>query len=62
MASSIFEGMNLPPSDVQQLQCRLAIGRVVQLMSTHTIFDLELAAQQCGRAMLEAEEPLFAHT
>ena len=36
------------------------IHRDVQMMSTHTIFDLELASQQCGRAMLEAKAPLFA--
>lgn len=36
------------------------IHRDVQMMSTHTIFDLELAAQQCGKAMLEAKGPLFA--
>ena len=35
------------------------IHRDVQMMSTHTIFDLELATQQCGQAMLEAEGPLF---
>ena len=35
------------------------IHRDVQMMSTHTIFDLELASQQCGEAMLEAEGPLF---
>jgi alkylation response protein AidB-like acyl-CoA dehydrogenase len=36
------------------------IHRDVQMMSTHTIFDLELASQQCGQAMLEAHGPLFA--
>jgi alkylation response protein AidB-like acyl-CoA dehydrogenase len=35
------------------------IHRDVQMISTHTIFDLELAAPQCGHAMLEAEGPLF---
>jgi len=35
------------------------IHRDVQMMSTHTIFDLELATQQCGKAMLDAEGPLF---
>jgi alkylation response protein AidB-like acyl-CoA dehydrogenase len=36
------------------------IHRDVQMMSTHTIFDMELASQQCGRALLEAKDPLFA--
>jgi 3-hydroxy-9,10-secoandrosta-1,3,5(10)-triene-9,17-dione monooxygenase len=35
------------------------IHRDVQMISTHTIFDLELAAPQCGLAMLEASGPLF---
>jgi hypothetical protein len=36
------------------------IARDVQMMSTHTIFDLELASQQAGQAMLESQGPLFA--
>jgi alkylation response protein AidB-like acyl-CoA dehydrogenase len=36
------------------------IHRDVQMMSAHTIFDLELAGQQCGRALLEANAPLFS--
>ncbi|MEZ5553235.1 MAG: acyl-CoA dehydrogenase family protein [Pseudomonadales bacterium] len=83
---------DISPSEVEQIQCRLAIGRVVheclgavrdimdaagssvhfdgqelgrihrdvQMMSTHTIFDLELASQQCGKAMLEVEGDLFS--
>lgn len=36
------------------------IHRDVQMMSAHTIFDLELVGKQCGHAMLESEAPLFA--
>jgi 3-hydroxy-9,10-secoandrosta-1,3,5(10)-triene-9,17-dione monooxygenase len=36
------------------------IHRDVQMMSAHTIFDLELVGKQCGHAMLEAKAPLFA--
>lgn len=35
------------------------ILRDVQMMSTHTIFDLEMASQQCGKAMIEAGGPMF---
>ena len=34
------------------------ILRDVQMISAHTIFDVDLAAEQCGRALLEADEPL----
>jgi alkylation response protein AidB-like acyl-CoA dehydrogenase len=30
--------------------------RDVQMISAHTIFDVDLAAEQCGRALLEADE------
>jgi alkylation response protein AidB-like acyl-CoA dehydrogenase len=32
------------------------ILRDVQMISAHTIFDVDLAAEQCGRALLEADE------
>ena len=35
------------------------ISRDVQMMSAHTVFDLDLVAEQCGRALLEADAPLF---
>jgi 3-hydroxy-9,10-secoandrosta-1,3,5(10)-triene-9,17-dione monooxygenase len=35
------------------------ISRDVQMMSAHTVFDLDLVAEQCGRALLESEAPLF---
>ena len=48
-------------SSVQFLEHELGrIQRDVQMLSTHTIFDLELATQQCGQAMLEAEGSPFA--
>jgi alkylation response protein AidB-like acyl-CoA dehydrogenase len=34
------------------------ILRDVQMISAHTIFDVDLAAEQCGRALLEADAPL----
>lgn len=34
------------------------ILRDVQMISAHTIFDVDLAAEQCGRALLEADTPL----
>ena len=34
------------------------ILRDVQMISAHTIFDVDLAAEQCGRALLEADDPL----
>lgn len=34
------------------------IHRDVQMMSAHTVFDLDLVAEQCGRALLEADVPL----
>jgi hypothetical protein len=34
------------------------ILRDVQMISAHTIFDVDLAAEQCGRALLEADELL----
>ncbi|MGE0621888.1 MAG: acyl-CoA dehydrogenase family protein [Pseudomonadales bacterium] len=35
------------------------INRDVQMMSAHTVFDVDLAAEQCGRARLEFDAPLF---
>jgi 3-hydroxy-9,10-secoandrosta-1,3,5(10)-triene-9,17-dione monooxygenase len=35
------------------------INRDVQMMSAHTVFDVDLVAEQCGRARLEVEGPLF---
>jgi 3-hydroxy-9,10-secoandrosta-1,3,5(10)-triene-9,17-dione monooxygenase len=35
------------------------ISRDVQMMGAHTVFDLDLVAEQCGRALLDANEPLF---
>jgi alkylation response protein AidB-like acyl-CoA dehydrogenase len=37
------------------------IGRDVQMMGAHTVFDLDLVGEQCGRALLEAgaDAPLF---
>jgi alkylation response protein AidB-like acyl-CoA dehydrogenase len=35
------------------------ISRDVQMMGAHTVFDLDLVAEQCGRALLEANTPLF---
>lgn len=40
----------------QELQ---RIHRDVQMMSAHTVFDVDLVAEQCGRARLESEAPLF---
>jgi 3-hydroxy-9,10-secoandrosta-1,3,5(10)-triene-9,17-dione monooxygenase len=34
------------------------ISRDVQMMGAHTVFDLDLVAEQCGRALLEADAPL----
>jgi 3-hydroxy-9,10-secoandrosta-1,3,5(10)-triene-9,17-dione monooxygenase len=34
------------------------ISRDVQMMGAHTVFDLDLVAEQCGRALLEADVPL----
>jgi len=36
------------------------INRDVQMMSAHTVFDVDLSAEQCGRARLESEAPLFS--
>jgi alkylation response protein AidB-like acyl-CoA dehydrogenase len=36
------------------------IHRDVQMMSAHTVFDLDLVAEQCGRALLDADAPLFS--
>jgi 3-hydroxy-9,10-secoandrosta-1,3,5(10)-triene-9,17-dione monooxygenase len=36
------------------------IHRDVQMMSAHTVFDLDLVAEQCGRALLDGEGPLFS--
>jgi len=35
------------------------IARDVQMMSAHTVFDLDLAAENFGRALLKSDEPLF---
>ena len=35
------------------------IARDVQMMSAHTVFDLDLVGEQCGRALVEANEQLF---
>jgi alkylation response protein AidB-like acyl-CoA dehydrogenase len=35
------------------------IHRDVQMMSAHTVFDLDLVGEQCGRALLDANVPLF---
>jgi 3-hydroxy-9,10-secoandrosta-1,3,5(10)-triene-9,17-dione monooxygenase len=35
------------------------ISRDVQMMGAHTVFDLDLVAELCGRALLEANAPLF---
>jgi alkylation response protein AidB-like acyl-CoA dehydrogenase len=34
------------------------ILRDVQMIGAHTVFDVDLAAEQCGRALLEADDPL----
>lgn len=36
------------------------INRDVQMMSAHTVFDVDLSAEQCGRARLEFDGPLFS--
>ncbi len=38
------------------------ISRDVQMMGAHTVFDLDLVAEQCGRALVEAKKPLFPPT
>ncbi len=35
------------------------INRDVQMMCAHTVFDVDLAAEQCGRARLDSDVPLF---
>jgi 3-hydroxy-9,10-secoandrosta-1,3,5(10)-triene-9,17-dione monooxygenase len=35
------------------------INRDVQMMGAHTAFDVDLVAEQCGRARLGSDEPLF---
>jgi alkylation response protein AidB-like acyl-CoA dehydrogenase len=35
------------------------IHRDAQMMGAHTVFDLDLVAEQCGRALLDANTPLF---
>jgi hypothetical protein len=35
------------------------IHRDVAMMGAHTVFDLDLAAEQCGRALVDANAPLF---
>ena len=35
------------------------INRDAQMMSAHTVFDCDLAAEQAGRARLESDAPLF---
>jgi hypothetical protein len=41
----------------QELSC---IHRDVQMMGAHTVFDFDLLAEQCGRALVEANAALFA--
>jgi hypothetical protein len=36
------------------------ISRDVQMMGAHTVFDVDLAGEQCGRARLESDAPLFS--
>jgi alkylation response protein AidB-like acyl-CoA dehydrogenase len=38
------------------------ISRDVQMMSAHTVFDLDLVAEQCGRALLESDAALFGNS
>ena len=38
------------------------INRDAQMMSAHTVFDCDLVAEQCGRARLEADAPIFLGT
>jgi hypothetical protein len=35
------------------------IQRDVHMMAAHTVFDLDLVGEQCGRALLEADVALF---
>jgi 3-hydroxy-9,10-secoandrosta-1,3,5(10)-triene-9,17-dione monooxygenase len=35
------------------------ISRDVQMLGAHTVFDVDLVAEQCGRARLESDAPLF---
>ena len=35
------------------------INRDVQMMSAHTVFDLDFVAEQCGRARFDSDAPLF---
>jgi len=35
------------------------INRDVQMMSAHTVFDVDLVAEQCGKARLESDADLF---
>jgi alkylation response protein AidB-like acyl-CoA dehydrogenase len=35
------------------------LNRDVQMMAAHTVFDLDLVAEQSGRARLESDAPLF---
>jgi alkylation response protein AidB-like acyl-CoA dehydrogenase len=35
------------------------IHRDVQMMGAHTVFDLDLVGEQCGRALVEANAPVF---
>jgi alkylation response protein AidB-like acyl-CoA dehydrogenase len=37
------------------------ISRDVQMMGAHTVFDLDLVAEQCGRALLEPEPDVPRH-
>jgi 3-hydroxy-9,10-secoandrosta-1,3,5(10)-triene-9,17-dione monooxygenase len=37
------------------------LNRDVQMMSAHTVFDLDLVAEQAGRARLESDAALFAN-
>lgn len=35
------------------------IHRDAEMMSAHTVFDLDLVGEQCGRALLDGDEPIF---
>jgi len=35
------------------------IHRDAHMMAAHTVFDVDLVAEQCGRALLESDAPLF---
>lgn len=35
------------------------INRDVQMMAAHTVFDVDLSAEGCGRALMDSQAPLF---